>query len=914
VEWQHLVVEHLVIEHLERSGLVRSDLALILNMRAEASMEEATTAQRQPRRQLLTGRSRVVALIGLVTAASLGVWAHNFAAFGTTGTVAQVSLPWPVLAVIFYLSESYVVHLQFRRQAHTLSASEIGLTLGLFFVSPVGLLAAQLLGAGVAIVVNRRQKPIKVWFNLAELSLSSGLGLLVFRSIVAVGEHGVSTWFAALLAAVVAHAVGVLLVTAVIAVAEGLFSASQLGRVLVVSTIGTLSACCLGLLVVELLARDPVALLLLALPVIACGVSFRAYMNQREQRERVEFLYESMRATQGAPEFGLAVGELLVAARRLLRADYAEIFLLSPVAGEDALKSVSGQDGERLMQRVTVGAVDDHAIASIAGSPEPVLLPRRRSSHPLDAFLRSRGLRDAIVCGLAGERRTFGVLVVGDRVGEVTTFAREDVALLETFANHASVLLENGRLERSLAQVTELKEELHHQAYTDALTQLPNRLLFTQRLGETLGDEPTPSRSHAVLFLDLNRFKVVNDSWGHAAGDELLVQVADRIRAAVRPEDTAARLGGDEFAVLVRDTDAAGALRAARRLIDVINAPIALSSGQQAAVHASVGVALTGADAGTPEELLRNADLAMYTAKTEDRAYALFEPVLHHRIRARRSLALELERAAERGEFVSYFQPVVSLVDGTIQAFEALARWEHPERGLLEPLEFLSVAEETGLIFEVGASVRAQALRAASEWQDAHPDAANLGIWVNVAPAELTDERLVHELAVAMTTARIDARRMTVEITESSVVRDEHGALRAMHRLRELGVRLSIDDFGTGYSSLSRLAEFPIELLKIPKPFVDRLIGAQPDPTFVDAILRLAGSLGLVSTSEGVEDISQAQRLRDLGCGLAQGYLFAEPMPAADVSRLLRAAPAGGPLALPSAASFARSYEPTPLS
>ena len=872
------------------------------------------TAVPTPRRKLLSGRARVVSLIGLVTAASVLVWVHNFSALGATSAFAQVTLPWPVLALVFYLTETYVVHLQFRKQAHTLSASEIGLTLGLFFVSPAGLLAAQLVGAGVAIIVNRRQKPIKVWFNLAELSLSSGLGLLVFRSIVSGGETGVTTWFAALLAAVVAHAVGVLLVTAVIAVAEGLFSASQLGRVLVVSTIGALSACCLGLLVVELLAHDPVALLLLALPVVACGVSFRAYMHQREQRERVEFLYESMRATQGAPEFGLAVGELLVAARRLLRADHAEILLLSPVPGEDALRSVSGVDGERLMQRVTLDAIDERAVGSIAASTHPILLPRRRSAHPLEAFLGARGLRDGLLCALIGEQRTFGIMLVGNRVGDVSTFAREDVALLETFASHASVLLENGRLERSLAQVTELKEELHHQAYTDALTQLPNRLLFTERLADTLAKEPTPGRAHAVLFLDLDRFKVVNDSWGHAAGDELLAQVADRIRAAVRPQDTAARLGGDEFAVLVRDTEPAGALRAARRLIDVITAPITLSAGQQAAVHASVGVAVSGPDACTPEELLRNADLAMYTAKSEDRPYALFEPALHHRIRARQSLALELERAAERGEFVAHFQPVVSLVDGTIQAFEALARWEHPERGLLEPAEFLSVAEETGLIFEVGASVRAQALQAVSGWHDAHPDAANLGTWVNVAPGELTDERLMQDLAVAMTRSRIDARRLTVEITESSVVRDEQGAIRAMERLRELGVRLSIDDFGTGYSSLSRLAEFPIELLKIPKPFVDRLIGTEPDPTFVDAILRLAGSLGLVSTSEGVEDVTQAKLLRDLGCGLAQGFLFAEPMPADEVLRLFRSARvAGGPLTLPAAEAFARSYEPSVL-
>ncbi len=865
------------------------------------------------RRHILhSGVARVWLFIAVIGVASAGVWAFNLSTFGAFTLAGPVGLPWPILAVVFYLAETYVVHLQFRKQAHTLSASEIGLTIGLLFVSPIGLLAAQLVGAGVAIVVHRRQKPIKLAFNLAELSLACGVGLLIFRSLGGSVPTSPETWLPALLASGTAHATGVLLVTAVIAVAEGRLEAPQFGRVLLVSTVGAVSACCLGLLVAELLVTEPAALLLLALPLIACGVSFRAYMVQREQRERVEFLYESMRATQGAPEFGLAVGELLVAARRLLRAEYAEILLLSPVHGEPALRSVSGPNGEMLMQRQTVSTDDEGLIGQVDEEGRPTVVPRRRPAHPLDDFLETRGLEDAIVCSLRGEQRTFGLLVVGDRIGDVSTFGPGDLALFETFAGHASVLLENGRLERSLAQVTELKEELHHQAYTDALTQLPNRLLFAERLEETLGEAGSPDRTHAVLFLDLDRFKVVNDSWGHAAGDELLAEIAERIRTAVRPGDTPARLGGDEFAVLVRDSDAVGAVRAAERLIDVINVPIALSSGHQAAVHASVGIAVSGADAATPEDLLRNADLAMYTAKTEERAWALFEPALHHRIRARRSLALELERAVERGEFVSYYQPVVSLVDGTIQAFEALARWEHPERGLLAPADFLSVAEESGLMFEVGASVRAQALRCASHWQDAHPEAGGLGLWVNVAPSELTDVRLVEDLAMAMTRARIDARRLTVEITESTVVRDELGAMRAMKRLRELGLRLSIDDFGTGYSSLSRLAEFPIELLKIPKPFVDRLVGHDADLTFVDAILRLAGSLGLVSTSEGVEHAEQARLLRDLGCGLAQGFLFSPPLPEDEVFRLLRNGAAEvGPPTLPAARVFASAYVPS---
>jgi GGDEF domain-containing protein len=361
-------------------------------------------------------------------------------------------------------------------------------------------------------------------------------------------------------------------------------------------------------------------------------------MNQREQRERVEFLYESMRATQGAPEFGLAVGELLVAAVALLRADYAEILLLSPVAGEEALQSVSGQDGERLMQRVTVAAIDERAIGTIAGSPQPILLARRGSGHPLDGFLRARGLH-VRSCGLTGEQRTFGVLLVGDRVGDVSTFAREDVALLETFASHASVLLENGRLERSLAQVTELKEELHHQAYTDALTQLPNRLLFTQRLDETLADEPTARGSHAVLFLDLNRFKVVNDSWWITRPATNCCQVADR---SVRRCDrrTLPRASGRRVRRAGPRDRCGRRARAARRLIDVINAPIALSSvNRPPCTRASASGDRTCAS--TPEEA--PAQLTSRCTRPRPRTGSmLFEPALHHRIRARRSLALEL--------------------------------------------------------------------------------------------------------------------------------------------------------------------------------------------------------------------------------------------------------------------------------
>jgi predicted signal transduction protein with EAL and GGDEF domain len=346
--------------------------------------------------------------------------------------------------------------------------------------------------------------------------------------------------------------------------------------------------------------------------------------------------------------------------------------------------------------------------------------------------------------------------------------------------------------------------------------------------------------------------------------------------------------------VLLERTDALGAERAAQRLADALSAKFSVL-GREASVHASIGIALTGPHAMSAEELLRNADIAMYKAKSDgNRRWALYEPVLHRRLRHRHELASELEGSVERGEIVVNYQPAVSLADGTIHAFEALARWQHPERGLLLPGDFLGVAEEVGLINEIGSCVIEQAFRCASEWQDAVPEGSNVGLWINLAPAEIIDEHLIENFELALARTHLDVHRLTVEITESSVIRDEHNALRAMRRLRDLGAQLSIDDFGTCYSSLSRLAEFPIEMLKIPKPFIDLLTSDQAQASFVDAILRLAGSLGLRAVGEGIEHLAQAQRLQELGCELGQGYYFSPPIAADEALRLVRAGAAEG--------------------
>jgi EAL domain-containing protein (putative c-di-GMP-specific phosphodiesterase class I) len=303
----------------------------------------------------------------------------------------------------------------------------------------------------------------------------------------------------------------------------------------------------------------------------------------------------------------------------------------------------------------------------------------------------------------------------------------------------------------------------------------------------------------------------------------------------------------------------------------------------------SVGIAVGAAGITTGEDLIRNADIAMYSVKRSERAYTLYEADLHEKLRAQRQLALDLEAALERREILVHYQPVVRLSDGEIEGFEVLARWPHPTRGLLSAADFLPAAEETGLTVELGRLVLHQALAAARRWPK------KLTIWLNVAAAELANERLVDTLSEALKGYGVEPSRLVIEVTESGVIQGSDGALVAMRRLRDLGVGLTIDDFGTGYSSLSRLAEFPIESLKIPKPFVDKLLGEDADEAFVDAILRLAESLGLDAVAEGIEHPAQAERLRQMGCRLGQGYLFGRPMPAEDVERLLYREPAPAP-------------------
>src|SRR5215207_3129605 len=428
---------------------------------------------------------------------------------------------------------------------------------------------------------------------------------------------------------------------------------------------------------------------------------------------------------------------------------------------------------------------------------------------------------------------------------------------------------------RDITERRALEEQLAYQALHDPLTELPNRVLFTDRLRHALSRAKRRQQAVAIMFMDLDNFKVVNDSLGHQTGDRLLKSVSKRLRNFLRPEDTVARLGGDEFVFLLEDTDADGASRIAERILEELRAPFTLGR-RQFFVTASLGITVGGGNKKHAAELLRDADLAMYRAKHSGKArYAVFEVTMN--ARALERLEHGLRRAVERNEFVVHYQPEVSLATGGIVGFEALVRWKHPERGLLSPEQFIPLAEETGLIVPIGEAVLKEACRQAKECHE-HRLADPPAVCVNLSARQFREPGLVDTVAHMMDEAKLEPRHLYLEITESTAMSDALATAATLEELQDLGVRTIIDDFGTGYSSLSYLERFPVDYVKIHHSFVGGLGKHPRAETLGSAIISLAHALGLKVIAEGVETEEQFNRLRELRCDLAQGYYFARPL------------------------------------
>ena len=469
------------------------------------------------------------------------------------------------------------------------------------------------------------------------------------------------------------------------------------------------------------------------------------------------------------------------------------------------------------------------------------------------------------------------------------------------------------RIAGSLTDITDRKyaeDKLIYDAFHDALTGLPNRALFLDRL--TLAIERAKRREDqlfAVLFLDLDRFKDVNDSLGHLVGDRLLIAIAERLQKGLRTTDSVARLGGDEFVILIEDiTDYQGATRVAQWIHEQLAEPYEMFENE-VLVTTSIGIVFNNQEYNSPEDMLRDADIAMYYAKANGKArYEIFDPVMRSRIMERLALESELRQAIGRNELAVYYQPIVSLESGQLMGFEALVRWQNPARGLLRPAEFIHLAEETGLIIEIDRWVLREACLQMSEWKRNFPEALPLTISVNMSGRYITQPDLIPTIARVLNETGLNPENLKLEITENAIMENNQATREVFARLQSIGIQIQIDDFGIGYSSLGYLSQFPVNALKIDQSFVSKMDEDSSHMKIVQAIVSLTHRLGVGVIAEGLETSSQLEQLRALNCGYGQGYLISEPLDHESAQLLLSEL-----FTFPREANFGKELQPAPV-
>jgi diguanylate cyclase (GGDEF)-like protein len=780
-----------------------------------------------------------------------------------------------VLIALFAAAEIFPVHLHFDGNTHSFSLFEIPLALGLFFVSGPHLIIVRILGGGAALRFHRKQPATKLLFNVACFMLEDRLAVSLFRFVG--GQHGNFTIMSIVGAAAGALAASMLstaLVTTVICLAENKRPDRHVVASLGFGGVSALVTISVGLVAVAVVAAYPEAAWLLVIPTIGLQGANHAYAKERRRHRGLVFLHDATKSLHQSAELGPALHRLVGRARDEFSAAHVELAYLA--SGSEVVMHVSARVGETSTEMVPRDQSSlAPLMAEVSDATTPLVILSATANPMLATVLAERHLNDAIVAPLRADGRACGLLLIGHRPSDIARFDRDDAVLLETLAENVAAALENGRLEQLLDQLRRMEQRLTHQTNHDELTGLANRTMFARIVTDALSQPH--AESTAVLFVDLDDFKTVNDSLGHAAGDELLVALGRRLGSALPTGATAARLGGDEFAVVLPGVRGLAEVTAiAEQLLATIGAPVS-TAGRVVPVHASIGAALSMPGQVTAD-LLRNADTAMYAAKNlgKDRV-AVFEPALHDAAVQRYNLTFDLHRAVKEHEFVTFYQPIIDLASGEIVAAEALIRWQHPTLGLLAPGEFISIAEESDIILHVGRSVLHDVGRMLNQRPRLGRTDAPVHIAVNLSARNLFSDDLFSDVVSTLSDYQIDPSHLVFEITEGTMITDPDEAAVRLLALKQLGARIALDDFGTGYSSLSQLGRLPVDIIKIAQPFIDDMeTTGQP---IVEAIILMSQSLGLTIVAEGIEHASQAAKLRTLGCHLGQGYHFGRPMP-----------------------------------
>ncbi|MEV6597171.1 GGDEF domain-containing protein [Actinoplanes sp. NPDC051346] len=784
---------------------------------------------------------------------------------------ARAALILLVLAALFACAERFVVVFPVRRGAHTISLSEIPLVLGLIWCAPAAIVLARILGGAIGLLGFRRQRGVKLLFNLTLFATEATVATAVFRLIAGPAQElAPRGWVAAYAAMMVVDVISIVLVTMVIALHDD----SQEWRRLVTADIKSLVqvpmvtvTTTLALIAAIVIRNQILASILLAILSYAIYQVFRRYAQQTQGHAQVEQLYAFTRSLDGSRDLHTVIDTVLSRVRDVTRADTAELVVTTGAAPPLRFRLSAQQP---VLTRQGNGS-DPSTWWYPAMDGEPVLLAPSRTQGGDDG----RPV-DGMAVPVAMDRGA-AVLMVYDSLADIATFTAEHLRMLQAFAAHAGVALTN----------IALVDRLRHSSLHDALTGLPNRRMLLTDLRDAIESGVSTFGTVGVLLLDIDRFKEINDALGHDVGDDLLRQIGQRMQTSFADRGTVARLGGDEFAVIVENCQSArDVLDAAEELRRIVERPVPVGD-LTLTTQASVGVSFAPDHGLDPDRLLQRADVAMYAAKHARAGVRAYQAEDDLNTPRRLTLMAELRSAIEAGGLSIAYQPKVDPEDGRVLGAEALARWHRPD-GPVPPDEFIPLAEHAGLIPALTRFILDTALAACAQWRGGGRD---LSVAVNLSPQILTDPNLADDVSRALRRHRLPPIALTLEITENGVMEDPARSMRTLDALNALGVKLSIDDFGTGHSSLGRLAELPIHEMKIDKSFVRGLTTDQTRRAVTDAALQLGRTLGLIVVAEGVEDETELEYLRRHGCGVIQGYYISRPLPAAEFADWLSGRP-----------------------
>jgi diguanylate cyclase (GGDEF)-like protein len=806
-----------------------------------------------------------------------GVWAFNallvvgalFCA-STLGSATTpilptpLGLPWYLMIGVAAAAEMCLFSVRYRNDAQTFTLGEVSYALGAVFYPPKQFLAAAAIGLTLVFLA-RRAPATRMVFNVGATTLAACVVIATTRALAGSHAHtnSLSLWFGIILGAAIACPVQAILVGLVRTIAERRFAAlTEAPRVIFFSELNSIAVAAMGVLIAIVLSVAPAVAIIGLVPLGLLYIAFSQLVQEHTRRANVEFLYETAQGIHNTPDIEQALTNLLDRSLKSFHADFGAIVLRRP----DSSQWVSFCVGQ------TSGGLTklDAEPRWIPKLGQAVALDRKSASHGPSQLLDQLQANQLFVSTLMVDDEVYGLLIVADSGNNEGAFGEDDRRLFELLAKQVAIGVENSQLERSLGVLSRLEEELRYQANHDALTGLANRTMLNQVLKQST------EHDRAVLLIDLDDFKIINDSLGHAAGDEVLIEVAKRLRRAVREDDLVARLGGDEFAVVLGSgASPQRAIEAAER-ISTCMAPSLEVFGRKVHIHASVGVAAAVAGVAV-EELLRSADVAMYQAKNAGKGqHKLFESGMDDSARDRLQIITGLELAVTNAELVIEYQPIVDLrTQGTV-AVEALLRWNHPELGRLGPDRFIPFAEESGAIAAIGAWTLEQSCRDIAPLSNTQGEP--LELHVNVSPQQIAATDFVATVTSILARSAMDPRRLVLEITEKTALADSSSVITNVHALRVLNIQLALDDFGTGYSSLAAAHSFPLDIIKIDQLFV-KAITAKSEATLVRAIIAMADSLELSPVAEGIETQDQLDKLVQFGCAFGQGYLFSKAVP-----------------------------------